>query len=83
MAQTWRERSCGIRVELRVLGRAGDGNIGETAVYQLGVDGGVDVYQHTVSRESLGAVTGDGIAMIEVPHLFGVERNRFAIIHTD
>ena len=83
MAQIRRERSRGISIELRVLGRARDGNIGKTAIYQLGVDGGVDVYQHAVSRESLRAVTGDGIAMIEVPHLFGVERNRFAVIHAD
>ena len=83
MAQTRRERSRGISIELRVLGSAGDGDIGEAAIYQFGVDGGVDVYQYAVSRESLRAVTGDGIAMIEVSHLLGVERNRFTIIHAD
>jgi len=60
---------------------AGDRNISKPAVYQLIVNIGVDVHQYSVSGEPLGAMTGDGVAMIEVPHLIGVERNGLAALH--
>ena len=41
----------------------------------------VDVNQNAVGREPLGAVRRDSIAVIEVPHLVGVETDLFAVVH--
>ena len=57
MAQTRRERNCGISIKLRVLGSAGDGDIGEAAIDKVGVDIGVHVHQHAVSSEFLGSLS--------------------------
>ena len=48
---------------------AGSGyrNISETRVDKVGMYGGIDVDQHTVGGEPLGAVAGDRVAVIEVP----------------
>ena len=45
------------------------------------MDVAVDIDDYSVGRESLRAVTGDGIAVIEVPHLGGIEPHRFAAVH--
>jgi hypothetical protein len=37
------------------------------------VNGGVHVHQYPVSSKPLGAVRGHGVAVVEVPHLGGVE----------
>ena len=41
----------------------------------------VDIHQYPVCCESLGAMTGDRVAVIEVPHLVGIEADRFAVVH--
>ncbi len=41
----------------------------------------VEVHHDTFRCESLGTMTGDRVAMIEVPHLVGVEADGFAVVH--
>jgi hypothetical protein len=43
--------------------------------------GMVYVYQHTICRQSLGAVAGDGIAIIEVTYRLRVEGERRPYVH--
>ena len=52
---------------------AGDGDVGEARVKQVRVDAGVSVNEDAFSGEALGAVTGDGIAVVEMPMLDGAE----------
>ncbi len=41
----------------------------------------VDIHENTVGGESLGAMTGDSVAVVEVPHLVGVEGDGFTVVH--
>ena len=52
---------------------AGDGDVGEAGVEQVRVDRGVGVNEDAFGCEALGAVAGDGIAMVEMTMLVGVE----------
>ncbi|MHB8348754.1 MAG: hypothetical protein ACYDHM_16800 [Acidiferrobacterales bacterium] len=83
MAEAGDKRGGIVGISLRVVRSAGDGNIRKAGVYQLGVNIGVDVDEHALGGESLRAVAGDSIAMIEVPHLVRIEGYGFAVIHAD
>ena len=52
---------------------AGDGDVGEAFVKQVGMDAGIGVNEDALGGESLGAVAGDGIAVVEMTMLAGVE----------
>ena len=52
---------------------AGDGDIAETGVEQVRVNAGVGIDQDAFCGESLRAVAGDGISVVEVAMLTGVE----------
>ena len=52
---------------------AGDGDVAEAGVEQVGVDAGIGVNKDAFGGEALGAVTGDGVAVVEMPMLTGVE----------
>ena len=52
---------------------AGDGNVAEAGVEQVRVDPSVSVNENAFGGEALGAVTGDGIAVVEMTMLDGVE----------
>jgi hypothetical protein len=41
----------------------------------------INIDDDALRSESLRAMTGDGIAVIEVPHLVGIEGYRFAVVH--
>jgi len=56
-----------IGINARIHAGTGYGDIGKPRVYEVGMHRGIDVDQDTVGGESLGAVAGDCIAMIEVP----------------
>ena len=48
---------------------ARDGDVAETGVEQVWVNAGVGIDQDALGGESLGAVTGDGVAVIEMAML--------------
>ena len=52
---------------------AGDGDVAEAGVEQVRVDAGVGVDEDAFGGESLGAMTGDGVSVVEMPMLTGVE----------
>jgi hypothetical protein len=54
---------------------AGDGDIGETRVEQVRVDTGIGMNEDAFGGEALGAMTGDGVAVVEMSMLAGGELN--------
>ncbi len=52
---------------------AGDGDVGEAGVEQVWVDAGIGVNEDAFGGETLGAVTGDGIAVVEMTMLLGLK----------
>ena len=62
---------------------AGDGDITETGVEQVRVDAGVGVNEDPFGGEALGAVTGDGIAVVEMAMLVGVEFDLAVVVEAD
>jgi len=52
---------------------AGDGDVGEAGVEQVWVDVCVGVNEDSLGGEALGAVTGDGIAVVEMAMFPSVE----------
>ena len=52
---------------------AGDGDVAEAGVEQVRVNAGIGVDENALGGETLGAVAGDGIAVVEVAMLAGVE----------
>src|SRR5208282_3709897 len=59
---------------------AGDGNVGEAGVEQVWVDAGIGVNEDAFGGEALGAMTGDGIAVVEMTMLAGVEFDLAVIV---
>jgi hypothetical protein len=52
---------------------AGDGDVAEAGVQQVRVEAGVGMNENAFGGEALGAVTGDGIPVVEMSMLTGVE----------
>ena len=52
---------------------AGDGDVAEAGVEQVRVDAGIGVNEDAFGGEALGAVAGDGVAVVEMTMLAGVE----------
>lgn len=52
---------------------AGEGDVGEAGVEQVGVDAGIGVNEDAFGGEALGTVTGDGIAVVEMTRRSGYE----------
>jgi len=48
---------------------ARDGDVAEAGVEQVGVDTGIGVNENAFGGEPLGAMTGDGIAVVEMTML--------------
>ena len=59
--------------EYGIVAGARDGNIGKARVEQVWVNAGVGVNEDALGGEALGAVAGDGIAVVEMRMLAGVE----------
>src|SRR5580698_9444999 len=62
-----------IGIDLSVEACARDGNVGEAGVEQVWVGAGIPVNEHVFGGKALGAVTGDGVAVVEMTMLGGVE----------
>ena len=52
---------------------AGDRDVAEAGVEQVWVNAGIGIYQDSLGSEALGTVAGDGVAVVEMAMLFGVE----------
>ena len=52
---------------------AREGDVAEAGVEQVRVNAGIGMDEHALGDEALGTVAGDGITMIEVAMLAGVE----------
>src|SRR5208282_5125744 len=72
-----------IGVNVGVLGRAGDGDVGKAGVEEFGERIGVHVDQDAAFGQTLGTVAGNGIAVIEVAHPGGVKSDSSSVIHFD
>src|SRR6202162_4821881 len=70
-----------IGINVGVLGRAGDGDVGKAGVEEFGERIGVHIDDYTIFGQTLGTVAGNGIAVIEVPHPSGVEIYSSSVIH--
>ncbi len=53
---------------------ARDGDVGEAGVEKVRVDTGIGVNKNAFGGEALGAVAGDGVAVVEVPPLLLPDR---------
>src|ERR1700722_14232159 len=72
-----------IGIDLSVEACARDGNVGKAGVEQVRVDAGIAVDEDAFSSESLGAVTGDGVAVVEMTMLVGVEFDQAIVVEAD
>src|SRR5437016_87592 len=59
---------------------ARDGNVGEARVEQVWVDTGVGVNENAFRSKALRAVTGNGIAVVEMTMLDGVKFDLAAVV---
>jgi hypothetical protein len=84
-AEAFGERCFIVRGDSRVFGRAREGHISETRVDEFGVSCGVHVDEDSIRGDSLRAVRRNGVAVVEVPHLGGVECQSTGLvaIHAD
>src|ERR1700680_3603509 len=64
-AQTLGKRSGIIGVNVGVLRRARDGDVGKAGVEESGERIGVDVHENAIFGQALGTVAGDGIKVID------------------
>ncbi len=62
-----------VGVKCGLVAGAGNGDVAEAGIEQVGVDAGIGVDEDAFGGEALGAVTGDGVAVIEMAMLIGVE----------
>ena len=52
---------------------AGDRNVGKAGVEQVWVDASIGVDEDAFGGEALGAVTGDGVAVVEMTMISGIK----------
>jgi hypothetical protein len=57
--------------ERRLVAGARDGDVGEAGVEQVRVDAGIGVNEDAFGGKALGAVTGNGVAVVEMTMLVG------------
>ena len=82
-AETLGKRRGVIGVNVSVLGRARNGDVGKAGVEEFGERIRVHVDEDAVFGQRLRTVAGDGIAVIEVPHPSGVKIDGSSVIHFD
>ena len=46
------------------------------------MDAGIGVHEDALGGEALGTVAGDGVAVVEVAMLFGIEFNSAVVVET-
>jgi hypothetical protein len=75
------EGRCVICIDMGIVRSSRHGHVCESFVDEVCVNVAIEIHHDTFSCQSLGAMTGDRVAVIEVPHLVGAEVNRFAVVH--
>jgi len=81
-AELWAELGEVVGKERGLVAGAGDGDVAEAGVEQVRVDAGVGVDEDALGGETLGTVAGDGVAMIEMTVLCGVEFDLAVAVET-
>ena len=71
--ELWAELGEVVGKERGLVASAGDGDVAEAGVEQVWVDTGIGVNENAFGGEPLGAMTGDGVAVVEMTMLAGVE----------
>ena len=66
--------------ERSLVAGAGDGDVAEAGVEQVRVDAGVGVDENALGGKALRTVTGDGVAVVEMTVLAGVEFDLAAVV---
>ena len=61
---------------------AGDRDVAEAGVEQIRVDAGIGMNEDALGGKTLGAVAGDGVAVVEMTMLAGVELDLAAVVQT-
>ncbi len=59
---------------------AGDGDVTEAGVGQVRVDAGIGMNEDAFCGEALGAVTGEGVAVVEVTMLASIELDLAVVV---
>lgn len=62
---------------------ARDGHVSESGAEQVGMDAGIGVNENALGGESLGAMTGDRVAVVEMPMLANIEFDLPVIVKTN
>jgi hypothetical protein len=61
---------------------AGDGDVAKAGVEKVWVDAGIGVNQDALGGETLRAVAGDGVAVVEMAMLAGAELDLAVAVET-
>ena len=61
---------------------AGDGDVAEAGVEQIRVDAGIGVNEDAVAGKALGAVTGNGVAVVEMTMISGAKLDLAVVVET-
>jgi hypothetical protein len=80
-AEALGKRRCIIGVNVGVLGRPRNGDVGKAGVEEFGERIGVHIDEDAVFGQTLGTMAGNGIAVIEVSHPSGVKSDSSSVIH--
>ena len=59
---------------------SGDGDVAEAGVEQVRVDAGIGVNEDAFGGEALGAVTGDGVAVVKMTMISGVKLDLAVVV---
>ena len=78
--ELWAELCNVVGEERGLVAGAGDGDVAKAGVEQVRVDAGIGVNEDSFRGKALGAVTGDGIAVVEMTMLRGVELNLAGVV---
>ena len=62
---------------------AGDGDVAEARVEQVWVDAGIAVNEDAFGGKALGAVTGNGVAVVEMTMLVGIKFDLAVVVEAD
>src|ERR1700691_2171532 len=72
-----------IGIDLSVEACSRDGNVAKAGVEQVRVDPSVSVNENAFGGKALGAVTGNGVAVVEMTMLVGVEFDLAVVVEAD
>lgn len=75
VTETFAKRRSVVRIDLGVVGRTRDGDVGKATADEFGVNVCVHIHEDAFRCKTLRAVRGYGVTVIEVPHLPGIERD--------